>query len=401
MDGRERKIADPDWKSLEWEVDGENEKEKQTKRLLIKHHTEWHRKKDYNRQKALTEIAEATGWRGLKPFANALGVTEQDISKYLNQKYKLQIQKHSPGEKSKKDKPSLTLKTEKSAQILKQTVKEAQKAQRGGQITEETVTNLKRALKTVDKVVEETKVNSKVEEITPQVQIEEWLNQIDWEFSLWNCLEKRPEGFGDASFHGNCEPTIIAALLKKYSSLEDELIFDPMAGSGTFVDVAKAMGYKDEQILVRDIKPMREDINFGNALKTDLPNKSVDFIFAHFPYWKLVEYSKQEGDLSILNLEQFLSKSEEIMKEMYRILKKGQFFAIMIGNLRRGGVLDLESTFSAMGSKYFTLWDKVVKKIRTWSQETRGQRMGLAVARARQHNYTVVNHDTILVFRKG
>jgi len=72
----------------------------------------------------------------------------------------------------------------------------------------------------------------------------------------------------------------------------------------------------------------------------------------------------------------------------------------MIGNIREGGIVDLEAKLSIMGCRHFTLWDKVVKKIRTWKQNSRGQRMGLAIARARQHNYTVTNHDTLLVFRK-
>jgi len=398
LDGRERKIADPEWKSLEWEVEGKDEKEKQLKRLLIKHHSEWHRKEGYNRQEALAEIAEITGWRGRKPFADALGVSEEDIGRYLPQKYKDEV-KVAAAQKSHSAKPILAKKSQKASQILTETLKEAKLQHHAGQITEENVANLEIAVKTLDKIVEETKIEAEIED-NPELQIEEWLNEIEWEFSLWNCLKERPEGFGDASFHGNCEPTIIAALLKNYSSLDDKLIFDPMAGSGTFFDVAKVMGYKDEQILVRDIKPLRDNISFGDALETKLPKESVDFIFAHFPYWKLVEYSKHEGDLSLLKLNEFLFKSEEIIKEMYRVLKKDGYFAIMIGNLRQSGVVDLESMFSNIGTKYFTLWDKIVKRIRTWNPETRGQRMGLAVARARQHNHTVVNHDTILVFRK-
>ena len=100
-------------------------------------------------------------------------------------------------------------------------------------------------------------------------------------------------------------------------------------------------------------------------------------------------------------MNKFVEESEEVFKEMKRILKPKKYFVVMIGNLREGGIIDLESKFSELGSRYFKLWDKIVKKIRTWKQHTRGQRMGLAVSRARQHNYTVVNHDTLLVFRKG
>jgi DNA modification methylase len=222
--------------------------------------------------------------------------------------------------------------------------------------------------------------------------------EFDYEFSVWDAEEERPEGYGSKDFHGNCSPTIIYGLLSRYATT-DSVIFDPMAGSGTFLDVAKAMGYTN--ILARDIKCVRPDIEQGDAECTELKDESVDFIFVHFPYWNLVEYTEDdERDLSRLRFNDFVSKVERIFIEMHRILKKNGFLAIMIGDLRKGGLVDLESDFSVLGRKYFTLWDKIIKKVRTWAPETRGQRMGLAIISARARNSTVLNHDTILVFRR-
>jgi len=322
LDGRSRIKANPKWRKTL--IEGLDEE----KKLKIKHHANWHRK-DFNRTKALMEIAETTGWRGLKPFAEFLKVSEKTISRYLPEKYKL---KHDSSHKNLS----------------------------GCQVFE----------------------------------------NFDFGFSVWNALPERPEGYGSKEFRGNCSPTVIFGLLSKYSQLND-VVFDPMAGSGTFIDVARAMGYESKQIIVRDIFPKRDDIDYGDAEQTNLPDESVDFIFAHFPYWTLIQYTSDNvSDLSNLAYKEFCSKTERIMREMHRILKKRKFFTVMIGNLRRGGILDLEATFSLMGSKYFTLWDKVIKIIRTWKEETRGQRMGLEIARAKAHNRTVVNHDTLLVFRK-
>ncbi len=55
--------------------------------LYKRQHANWHRK-TISRQDVLEEIAEVTGWRGLRPFAEFLGVSEKTISKYLPQKYK-------------------------------------------------------------------------------------------------------------------------------------------------------------------------------------------------------------------------------------------------------------------------------------------------------------------------
>lgn len=386
LDGRSRLKANPNWHKKE--LTGLDPLEK----LKVKYHANWHRK-DINRQKVLTEIAEETGWRGLKPFAEFLDVSERTISTYLPQEYK--IKASGPQQKSDIERP-LIKKLEKASNILAETKKAVEKANCAEEKKQEITDTLKSTEETLSNFLDEIGV----EQPNIEAQIGNWLNDIEWQYSLWECQDERPEGFGDKTFHGNCSPSLIFAVLKRYSTLSDDLILDPMAGSGTFVDVARTLGYRDDQILVRDIKPLRNDIEFGDAENTKLESESVDFIFAHFPYWKLIPYSDNRNDLSILDFKLFVEKSENIIKEMHRILKKKHFFVVMIGNLRKKGVVDLEAQFSVIGSRYFTLWDKIVKRIRTWKPETRGQRMGLAIARGRQHGYTVVNHDTILVFRK-
>jgi hypothetical protein len=221
---------------------------------------------------------------------------------------------------------------------------------------------------------------------------------FNFDFSVWEAAETRPEGYGSKDFRGNCCPTVIYGLLSQYAS-QDDVIFDPMAGSGTFIDVAKEMGFQN--IIARDVRPMRADIDKGDAEKTELPNESIDFIFAHFPYWKLIQYTEDDpNDLSRLTFDEYIAKTKRIFIELHRILRKSGFCAIMIGNTRNNGLGDLEAKFSEIGTEYFTLWDKIIKQIRTWKPETCGQRMGLAMARAKARKSTVINHDTLLVFRK-
>jgi len=319
LDGRNRLKADPDWKTQIVKTKDDLAK------LKVKHHANWHRK-TINRQKVLTEIAEETEWRGLKPFAAFLDVHESTISRYLPEKYKL---KHDSPHK-----------------------------------------------------IADCKV----------------FENFNFDLSTWEAEENRPEGYGSKDFHGNCSPTIIYGLLSRYATLKD-VIFDPMVGSGTFVDVAKAMGFTN--IIGRDIRPIREGIIRADAEHTELQDESVDFIFTHFPYWQLIQYTEDdEADLSRLTFSDFISKTDRIFREMHRILKKGKFFTVMIGNMRKEGLLDIEAEISLMGRQYFTLWDKIIKQIRTWKPETRGQRMGLAIARAKSRKSTIINHDTILVFRK-
>ena len=396
--GRERLVANSNWRREEMKIQGETEEEKEIKRLQIKHNENWARK-DIDKKANLTEIAERTGWRGLKPFADFLGVSEKTISKYLPQKYKKQVQTHGTrGEGKKVEDGSTSKKIKKASKILKETRKAIEKSP----IAEEKKEEITSSIETTENILANLSEDLASDDPSNENRIDTWLNEIEVQYSLWECLEERPEGFGDAGFQGNCSPTIIAAVLKKYSSLEDKLIFDPLAGSGTFIDVAKLMGYRDDQILARDIRSLREDIVDGDAIDTKLLDNSVDFIFAHFPYWKMIEYTEDDPrDASRFSYDNFLRWCEEVIIEMKRILRRKRVLVVMIGNRRKKGVLDLEAELSIIGSKHLTLWDKVIKRIRTWSPETRGQRMGLAIARAKQHGYTVTNHDTLLIFRKG
>ena len=395
LDGRERTKVNPDWRKEKFSVPGGNEEEKELNRLRIKHISNWARK-ETNKTSDLSEIAERTGWRGLKPFAEFLGVDESTISRHLPQKYKDKIKSDSG-----KNKPACNL----QAENIEKTSKKLDDIKKEIELTplaDEKKEEIQSSIKTTQNLLSIAIDASLTTPISIEEKITKWLDEIEWEYSLWECQKNRPEGYGSKNFHGNCSPTIIAALLKRFSSLDDELIFDPMVGSGTFIDVAKALGYSTDQILGRDIQPRRDDIEYGDAINTQLSDDSVDFVFAHFPYWKLIEYTiDNPQDASRYDFNGFLEWTENVFVEMNRILKHKKYFAVMIGNLRKNGVVDLESLFSNIGTKHFILWDKIIKRIRTWDPETRGQRMGLALSRARQHGYTVVNHDTILIFRKG
>lgn len=64
----------------------------------------------------------------------------------------------------------------------------------------------------------------------------------------------------------------------------------------------------------------------GNA--TDLhfiKDSRVDFICTHPPYANIIKYSKGiEGDISLLDVEKFLTEMQKVANEAYRVLKRGK-----------------------------------------------------------------------------
>ena len=71
-------------------------------------------------------------------------------------------------------------------------------------------------------------------------------------------------------------------------------------------------------------------------LKGIVPDKCIDFIFAHPPYANIIKYSKDiKEDLSSLELNEFLNQMKLFSKECFRILKKDKYCAVLIGDIRK------------------------------------------------------------------
>jgi len=231
--------------------------------------------------------------------------------------------------------------------------------------------------------------------------------------NIWVLPRRRPVGYGSKDFKGNCDPTIIDQCLRRYLGnphyegnrefLKGVVVLDPMAGSGTTLDVARRY---DATVIGIDINPRREDVQFGDARKLDengIADESVDFIFCHYPYWNVWKYSTRPEDLS--NQEKysdFLLMVEETFKEFKRVLKPNCFLCVLIGNKRERGVIDIEADFSTIGRRYFRLWDKIVTVAGdpAGHAHTAHGKWNEIYHRALKNKWTIQNYNTLLVFKK-
>ncbi len=83
----------------------------------------------------------------------------------------------------------------------------------------------------------------------------------------------------------------------------------------------------------------KSKIYIRNADATNLSfikDGGIDFICMHPPYANIIKYSKNiEGDISLLDIDNFLHKMQMVAKESYRVLKKNKYCAFMIGDIRK------------------------------------------------------------------
>src|SRR5947199_10386312 len=92
---------------------------------------------------------------------------------------------------------------------------------------------------------------------------------------------------GDASFNGVTPAGCAANLVRRYSG-PGELVVDPMAGSGTIGDVARALG---RRVVSFDLAPRRSDIFRADARSWPLSAQTAAAAVIDSPYSDNVVYS--------------------------------------------------------------------------------------------------------------
>ena len=156
--------------------------------------------------------------------------------------------------------------------------------------------------------------------------------------TLWDYSSRTYSGGpqGDDEYRGATPSYIIWNLLQRYTKPR-WLVIDPMAGSGTTLDVARdlkrrALGY--------DLQPTRKDIFRADARKLPLENGKADFVFLDPPYSTHLRYSGKDeciGELDARNSGEYFQEMEKVFREVHRILRFDRYFALYVSDSARKG----------------------------------------------------------------
>jgi len=148
---------------------------------------------------------------------------------------------------------------------------------------------------------------------------------------------------GKNTYRGNCSPKLIHDLA---DFLKVHEIADYMCGGGTTRDVAAQLG----------IESHCYDLHSGFNLMTDEIRERPEFIFAHPPYWSIIEYAGKEYsaeevirqfgydplrfDLSRPQpWDSFISELNYCIMKQFMALEKGGHMAVLVGDIKRKGKL--------------------------------------------------------------
>ena len=229
--------------------------------------------------------------------------------------------------------------------------------------------------------------------------------------TVWSFPDRGSWATHDSKWRGNWSPYIPRNLLLRYSS-EGVLVLDQFAGGGTTLVEAKLL---NRNIIGVDVNPdalerCREKIDFeygnsgqvylykGDARNLDfVSDEKIDFICTHPPYANIIEYSEDiEEDLSHYKVPQFLEEMKSVASESYRVLKKGKFCAILMGDTRQKGHVipmsfEVMKIFEAQG---FKLKEIIIK------EQHNCKATGYWKTNSVKYNFLLLAHEYLFVYRK-
>src|SRR2546425_6177933 len=141
---------------------------------------------------------------------------------------------------------------------------------------------------------------------------------------------------GDASFNGVTPAGCVANLVRRYTG-PGELVVDPMAGSGTIGDVARALGRRAVSF---DLAPRRPHILRADARSWPLSAQTAALAVIDSPYSDNVVYSPDSRCLGRISCPdaRFYEEMEKVASEAHRVLRPGGILGWIIADEYRGGV---------------------------------------------------------------
>ncbi|MBD5428060.1 MAG: methyltransferase domain-containing protein [Treponema sp.] len=228
--------------------------------------------------------------------------------------------------------------------------------------------------------------------------------------TVWSFPDRGKWATHDAKYRGNWSPYIPRNVILRYSQ-EGDTVLDQFVGGGTTAVEARLT---HRNFIGVDINPSAIELTKtkcafdfetqatvtlinGDARKLDLLDSSVDLICTHPPYADIIHYSEGiDGDLSLLQLKDFLSEMEKVAGECYRLLKKGKFCAVLMGDMRKKGMVqplgfETMRVFERAG---FDAKEIVIK------EQHNCKATGFWKTNSIKHNFLLLAHEYLFVFRK-
>lgn len=228
--------------------------------------------------------------------------------------------------------------------------------------------------------------------------------------TVWAFPDRGKWATHDAKYRGNWSPYIPRNVILRYSQ-EGDTVLDPFVGGGTTAVEAKLT---NRNFIGFDINPAAIEITrkkcvfdfettastrieVADARNLPIEDDSIDLICAHPPYANIIQYSEDvDGDLSLLKMKDFLFEIGKVAQECHRVLKKDKFCAVLMGDMRKKGMVQ-PLAFETM--RIFELAGFKTKEIIIKEQHN-CKATGYWKTNSIKFNFLLLAHEYLFVFKK-
>ncbi len=200
---------------------------------------------------------------------------------------------------------------------------------------------------------------------------------------------------GDRDYQGATPSWVIWNLLQRYTR-EQDLVLDPMCGSGTTLDVCRDLNRRGVGF---DLNPTREDIEQADARELPLQDEFVDFVFIDPPYSTHIHYSDDPRCIGKLDATTpaYYEAMDEVFAEAFRVMKNRRYIGVYCSDsmAKKGFFCAIGFEFYALLLQYFRPVD-IVCVVRRNAKLNRGRYHRAAI----KGNFFLRGFNYLLIMKK-
>lgn len=258
------------------------------------------------------------------------------------------------------------------------------------------------------------------------INLKEWKNYPEIKTdTFWQFPTRLRTGGHSNEYHGNYIPQIAQQLLQRYTKKGD-VVLDLFFGSGTtgieaLNENRRCIGVELKQDLVDSVSQKfsqkdlvtRMNLICGDSASDEIIDKiqarlevmgeeKAQLLILHPPYDDIIKFSDKKEDLSnCSSTEEFYDLFEKVAENGYKLLEKGRFAALIIGDSYKNSEvqpLGFEC-MDRMKNLGFKLKSIIVKDIQG-NERAKGKTANLWRYRALAGGFSIFQHEYIFIFQK-
>lgn len=212
-----------------------------------------------------------------------------------------------------------------------------------------------------------------------------------WDFPTQNYGDKP---HGDNKYNGVTPAFVIWNLVQRYTK-EDDIVVDPMCGSGTTIDVCNE---EKRKVYGFDLVSRRPDIQQADARNLPLLANTTNLVFIDSPYSDNIKYSEHPDCIGKISCEDpvFFTELEKVAVESKRILIKDGIIAWLIGDQAK------KKIFTPVGVRLYQILEKYFVPVDAIAVTRHNQTSNTQTwhYRARKFNFYLRGFKYLFIFRK-